>query len=140
MRIPRTIIALILAGIAAIALAATPLPKEEAHVVYMPLIGKFGPDSTKQWFAGRVITFSGDSFHYKYFTDALSDDRPEVRTGLDGVVRYFPSYLELTYPNGKKAYYVVGYMNRKRVLWDWDAYWHWKQTGEIDELGILYEE
>jgi hypothetical protein len=115
-------------------------PGEEVALVHLPVFRKYVPNPNKSWFAGSIIEIKGDRFHYRYFTDVADDDRPEVKEGLDGSVRYFASYIELTYPDGRKSYHVLSMLDGRHVLWDWAAFEQWKRSGYIKELGILFEE
>jgi hypothetical protein len=116
-----------------------PPPQEEALTVYLPLFQKYTPNPDYGWFAGTIIQISGERFHLRNFTDVVRADGVKEKSEFEGRVRYFPSYIEFTFDEGTKSYYVLGILDGRRVLWRRASYEKWKQNGNIESFGVLYE-
>jgi hypothetical protein len=118
----------------------SPPPTEEEQSVFLPVIGQYGPNPRVPHFAGGSFRFDGKNFHYRYFTDVANDSRPEVTRGIDGAVRYYPSYIELLFPDGKRIYFVRSRMLNRTILIPWSEHQIWKKEGKLDEDKLLYQE
>ena len=99
-----------------------------------PPDGVYGPNPKMAWYAGEVVTIKGDTFHWKFFTDALPG--PPDRTGS---IKVFKDHILLDDPKVPNPERIADVINGVPVLWTKDAYQSWKKTGEADWVcGLLY--
>jgi hypothetical protein len=98
-----------------------------------PPNGIYGPDPKHQWLAGELMTISGNTFRYRYFTDALPGPPP-----CTGMIRIFPDHFVLDHPDAPNPERIAGVLNGVPVIWTKDAYEAWKKWGVVREIGVLY--
>ena len=115
-------------------MSAAAAPSKDGKTVVHPPDGTYVPNPKHSWFAGEVITISGASFHWAYFTDAVSHTPPERQ----GTIKFFADYILLDEPHIPDPKRIPGVLRGVPVLWTVKGYGEWKQTGKIDEHAVLY--
>jgi len=98
-----------------------------------PVDGRYCPQSGG-WFAYENIAIEGNRFHYFITSDSLGHRNPDYR----GKIIQFPDHIWLDHRKVPNADRVPGLLANHPVLWTYEAFDHWKKTGEIDPTGILY--
>jgi hypothetical protein len=80
------------------------------------------------------IEIDGNRFRYRIFSDSIGTRLPDYK----GKIIQFPDHMWLSHRKVPDADRVSGLLTNHPVLWTYEAFEHWKKTGEIDPMGILY--
>ena len=98
-----------------------------------PVDGSYGPASTAGWFAWENIVIESNRFHYFVTSDCLGGN-PNCK----GKIIPFCDHICLDHAKMPDPDRVSGLLTNRPVLWTYEAFDHWKKTGEINPMGILY--
>jgi len=98
-----------------------------------PVDGMYGPLSTAGCFAYENIEIEGNHFRYFITSDCLGGN-PDYK----GKIIQFNDHIWLDHRKMPSPDWVSGLLTNRPVLWTYEAFDHWKKTGQIDPMGILY--
>jgi hypothetical protein len=104
----------------------------------IPAEGEYGPwhDVKQYWYAGEITTIPNGSFRYTWFSDAMSDRRPQPP--YSGPLKVFSDHIYLDHPGVCYPYRVAGKADGTPVIMTWEGYEQWKKTKKVFELNILW--
>ena len=107
-----------------------------------PASGTYAPwrdrnDSLK-WHAGQLITVSGPTFRYVFFSDAIDPDRPQP--DYPGKISIFKDHVFLDHPGVPFPYRISGLADGVPVVLTWEGYEQWKKKKKVSGADLLYLE
>jgi hypothetical protein len=99
-----------------------------------PLDGSYSQESTPGLMAYEVIEIEGNHFRYFIVSDSIGHHIPIYK----GRIIQFPDHIWFNLRKMRDPDRVSGLLTNRPVIWTCEAFDHWKKTGEIDPMGILY--